>query len=160
MSEGKLIIMCGPAGCGKSTWAREYIKQHENVEWVSRDEIRFSVLKEGEHYFSHEDEVYQIFCNTISNYLSLGKSVIADATHLNEKARKKLIDSLSYPITGEDIIIIYFQIPLHIVLAQNAQRTGRRLVPVKTIREMYYGQTDPHNDQMEYGQIITVEGND
>lgn len=158
MSE-KLIIMCGPAGCGKSTWAQDYIKQHENVEWVSRDEIRFSVLQEGEHYFSHEDEVYKIFCNTISNYLSLGKSVIADATHLNEKARKKLIDSLSYPIASEDIIIAYFQIPLHIILTQNAQRTGRRLVPVKTIREMYYNQTDPHNDQIKYGQIIVIERN-
>ena len=50
-----LYIMCGPSGCGKTTWAHNFIKeQHEtnDIRYVSRDEIRFSLIKEGEEYFS------------------------------------------------------------------------------------------------------------
>ena len=64
----KLILMCGVPGSGKST----YLKVHEP--WfneshviVSRDEIRFSLLQEGEEYFSHEKEVWNIFVNKISS---------------------------------------------------------------------------------------------
>ena len=38
MSE--LIVMCGPAGSGKSTWAQEYAKSHNGYIIVSTDAIR------------------------------------------------------------------------------------------------------------------------
>lgn len=48
-----LYILCGPSGCGKSTWRNEFIKDYNNrIHYVSRDEIRFSLVKEGEDYFS------------------------------------------------------------------------------------------------------------
>lgn len=46
--------MSGAPGSGKSTWCRNHgVSKYR----VSRDEIRFSVLKDGEDYFSHEKKL-------------------------------------------------------------------------------------------------------
>ena len=153
----KLFIMSGPAGCGKSTWAQNYINEHPECRWVSRDKIRFSFLNDGDHYFDHEDDVYAEFCRAIKYHLSLGEDVIADATHLSERARKLLLKTIEYPLKPEDIVVVYFQIPLNIILERNAQRTGRACVPVSVIRKMYYSHTDPAKDKIKYGKIIKVK---
>ena len=50
----KVWLMCGIPASGKSTWAREHQEMFGGV-IVSRDEIRFSIVKDDEEYFSHED---------------------------------------------------------------------------------------------------------
>ena len=59
--------MCGAPGCGKSTYAKEYCKKYPETVYVSRDEIRFSLLAEDEYYFSHETEVLEKFYTNIAN---------------------------------------------------------------------------------------------
>ena len=60
-----LYLLCGPSGSGKSTFAKlEDSKRKlvgENCLIISRDIIRFSLLKDGEDYFAHEKEVFNIF---------------------------------------------------------------------------------------------------
>ena len=43
----KLILVCGPAGIGKSTFCERYIANHpqEKVERISSDEIRLKITK-------------------------------------------------------------------------------------------------------------------
>ena len=36
----KMIVLQGPPACGKSTWAKEYVKDKKDWVIVSRDEIR------------------------------------------------------------------------------------------------------------------------
>lgn len=134
-----LYILCGCAGCGKTTWANSFIASCEiDIRYVSRDEIRFSILKNGEDYFAHENEVFNKFVGTISATLVDGFDVIADATHLNQKSRAKLIraiDTRGY--TNYNIIFVSFNIPLDVCLEHNAQRTGRALVPEENLKQMY-----------------------
>ena len=59
-----LYIMCGVPGSGKSTWAREHLT--DNDVYVSRDDIRFSFLKEGDDYFSKEDMVWDTIVKSIN----------------------------------------------------------------------------------------------
>ena len=42
-----LYILCGPSACGKTTWAMHYMEEHasEDIRYVSRDEIRYSLLQ-------------------------------------------------------------------------------------------------------------------
>ena len=47
--------MVGCPGSGKSTWAKKHLP---DTYYVSRDEVRFSLLQDGEDYFSHEKEVF------------------------------------------------------------------------------------------------------
>ena len=90
---GILYVVCGTPGSGKSTFLKDIVNDNEKI--VSRDEIRFSLLKPGEQYFSHEKEVYIKFLNAITLNIRNGINVYADATHLNEKSRYKLLHGLS-----------------------------------------------------------------
>ena len=60
-----LYILCGPSGSGKSTWANS--DERQDIAYVSRDNIRLSLLKDGEDYFSHEKEVFKQFVKEIIN---------------------------------------------------------------------------------------------
>ena len=93
--KNKLIVMCGCPGLGKTHWAQSHKDAIENCKIVSRDDIRFSIVKENEPYFSHEDEVWEKFITEIQEGLDNNENVIADATHLNERSRFKLFNALN-----------------------------------------------------------------
>lgn len=127
-----LILVCGCPGSGKTTWIKNNLTEKDIH--VSRDEIRFSLIKEGEEYFSHENEVYQIFWNTINEKLKLGFNVFADQTNLTPKARKYLINH----IEGYDKLkIVWVDVPIEVALSRNENRKGTlAYVPPKVIRNM------------------------
>lgn len=132
----KLYILCGPSGSGKSTWAQKNDIIKENYEYVSRDEIRFSLLKEGEDYFAHEKEVFKCFVKTIANCLKVTGTVVADATHLNMFSRCKLIQALDMYTTDYDIVFVVFDVDAETCIERNKAREGRRNVPENIIRNM------------------------
>ena len=112
-----LILVCGCPGSGKTTWIKNNLTEKDVH--ISRDKIRFSLIKEGEEYFSHENEVYQIFWNTINEKLKLGFNVFADQTNLTPKARKYLIDH----IEGYDKLkIVWVDVPIEVALSRNENR--------------------------------------
>ena len=60
--KNKLYVICGVPGTGKSTFCKNHLTMFgDNVKYVSRDDIRFSIVKENEEYFSHETEVFNKF---------------------------------------------------------------------------------------------------
>ena len=90
-----LWILSGPSGVGKSTWIKNHMSFFlGKTAVVSRDAIRFSILKEGDSYFAHEKEVFRSFINAIIYSLNNYEHTIVDATHLNENSRRKLINSI------------------------------------------------------------------
>ena len=135
-----LYILCGPSGSGKSTWAHNFILESDrlgnDVRYVSRDEIRFSLLKEGEDYFSHEKEVFKRFANTLRHTLIDGFDVVADATHLNEFARRKLTQAIDMYYDNYEIVYIVFNVDADICVERNKNREGRANVPENVIRNM------------------------
>lgn len=138
-----LYISCGVPGSGKSTFLNKNKKEDEVI--VSRDEIRFSILKDGEDYFSHEDEVYDKFINTIVRNLEAGKNVYADATHLNEKSREKTYNAVRNSTDVEFALeAIYFDVPVTICLKRNENRKETKTyVPRGVIRRMALSYTFP-----------------
>lgn len=145
-----LYILCGCSGCGKTTWANSFIASSEiyniDVRYVSRDEIRLSILKDEDDYFAHENEVFNKFVSTISATLVDGFDVIADATHLNQKSRAKLIraiDARGY--TDYNIIFVSFSVSYEVCRERNAQRTGRARVPDEVLEQMYRQYREPQS---------------
>lgn len=132
-----LYILCGPSGCGKTTWAREFMSDDEDVRYVSRDEIRFSMLKEDEDYFAHEKEVFRKFSSTIAQALIDGFDAIADATHLNETSRKKLIRAVDEYTTDYSITYVVFYTPIQKCYENDATRIGIRYVGEQVIQGMF-----------------------
>lgn len=132
-----LYILCGASGSGKSTWALDFIDKHNEVWYVSRDDIRLDLLSDGEDYFSHEKEVFKQFAGALYALLSNGRDVIADATHLNMFSRLKLIQAIDMRGYKEyEIIYVVFNTDADTCVSRNSNRTGRRNVPETVIRNM------------------------
>lgn len=136
-NKGILYISCGVPGSGKSTFLNEFKGKEEVI--ISRDNIRFALLKPGEDYFSHEKEVYAKFLDNIAKNIKAGYNVYADATHLNEKSRYLLLHQLhNKGCRPLEINAIYFNVPLETCLERNEYRKGTAAyVPRGEIRRMY-----------------------
>lgn len=142
MNRKKLIILCGLPASGKSSWADRYNKSRKNAYWVSRDIVRYSLLKEDDVYFAKEERVYKHFICSIVFALNHYDVVIADATHLNRWSRFKLINSVNSRIKEYnwnikyDLVGINFLTSLKTCIERNSKRTGRENVPVHVIENM------------------------
>ena len=166
----QIYLMCGIPGSGKTTWIKEY--QWWNEEdcgyHISRDEIRFSMLSAEDEYFSHETEVFNRFIQKINEKIQEGASrIFIDATHLNEKARYKVLSRL-FISSDYEINCLWFDVPLNVCLERNAKRTGRAVVPKTVIKNMYKSYTFPKRSEgfdhvyviNEYGRVEEVKLND
>ena len=154
-----LFLMCGPAGSGKSTWVKAQMAEAKYpCKWVSRDNVRNTFLTDADkNMFAYEDDVFDEFCHQIDVALTEVDVVYADATHLSQKARNKVLDKLH--LDGVDIYPVVFNIPLDTILEQNEQRKGigRTYVPRSVIRRMYYQFEKPtDNEKYKYKSILTV----
>lgn len=154
-----LYLMCGPAGTGKSTYvSKKIISEDKFCHHSSRDIIRFGLLKEGEHYFAREDEVFDLFCEDINETLhsDLYDCVFADATHLTAKSRQKTLDKLN--LKNIDIVPVFMEVPYVETLRRNSERTGRKFVPEKVITNMFNTYTIPTfgENKYDYAYIIMV----
>lgn len=152
----KLFLVMGIPGAGKSTYIKKVMG--ENDLYVSRDEIRFSLVAENEEYFSKEDEVFNQFVATIDEGLKENLTVWADATHLNEKARLKLLNALSE--TPDILDVVWIKTDLEIALRQNDLRQGTRaFVPHSVIRRMYAQMRKPkfHEGKFTINTIFVKE---
>lgn len=151
----KLYLMCGIPGSGKSTYLKTRFIQPPVV--VSRDEIRFKMVREDEEYFSHEKEVYNEFINQIVQELKFFQEVFVDATHLNEASRTKLLRSLGGNLKDVEVNIIWIKVPLEVALKQNENRKGTRAyVPETVIRRMASQMTIPTKEE-GFEHIYVVE---
>ena len=132
----KVFVLCGPAGVGKSTWAIKQMAPETDI-MISRDNIRFMWLKEGEDYFAHENEVRNIFFGAIRSNTFISKdfdTVFIDATHLTPKSRRLTMNHIAPDIYK---IAVSFEAPVEVALERNANREGRALVPESVIRNMH-----------------------
>ena len=157
MDNKKLYLMIGPAGSGKTTWIREHAIPGVSAH-ISRDRIRFSMVKEDEYYFSREDEVYMEFvrqiCRALSYETKWVDEIYVDATHLTKKSREKLVREIDNFCPSYDLIAVIVKPELEQCLAQNAQRSGREFVPETVIRNMCESFQHPLNDDLYYKYII------
>ena len=137
MEQKKVWLLSGLPGSGKSTWAHQKIVENGGV-WCSRDEVRFSIVKEDEEYFSHEDKVFNTWIKQINEALENPEveNIYIDATHLNDKSRNKVLNRLTKNTDIEKITNVLFLTPLETCLERNKQRSGRAVVPEEVIRNM------------------------
>lgn len=139
-----LYLMCGTPGSGKSTFLKEHIKENNSV-IVSRDAIRFSIVKPDEEYFSHEDEVTKTLWKQINEALAAGKDVFVDQTSLTPRSRKWLLQHVEgYRYAN----LVWIDETLETCLERNEMRRGTRAyVPENAIRRMYNQFIEPSLDE-------------
>lgn len=137
----KLVLMVGAPGSGKSTYIENYPFAYPFAYVCSRDKIRFSKLKDGEEYFSHEKEVVKDYLNLIREKVKDCNFVIADATHMTRKSRYHVLK-----IGQENNCIVeawVMDTPLNDCIKNNEKREGIRKVPIHAIKKLFYSFEDP-----------------
>ena len=160
MHEKTLWIMVGIPGSGKTWFAKNKLMKGSDWEYISRDEVRFSMIKDDEEYFSHETAVFNAFIGKITFALLYGNdNIIADATHLNWGSRRKLLKALEKYISLEevDVIPVIIDAKLEDILERNKLRSGRARVPEEAIRRMRASINDPEKDPYKYAAIMRVK---
>ena len=153
MKKTKLIVMIGVSGSGKSYLAKHIQETHDDCIIVSRDAIRFALLKDGEDYFAHEDEVVRRYYDNINRAIGVHKYVIADATHLTARARRQFFNNVN--TKNVEVIGVWIDTPLAVALKQNNQRSGRAKVPEDVIRRMYKQRVPPQQSE-EFDEMIFI----
>ena len=136
-------MVSGIPGIGKSTWIqnhKDFIEGKTIV--ISRDEIRFSLLKDGDPYFSKEDETWAEYINQIKIAIDNNKvdNIFLDATHINPRSRNKVFKALGkkYLEKVNEINNIWFLCDVRLAIERNEKRAGtKRYVPSKAIYNMY-----------------------
>lgn len=130
-----LILVCGLPGSGKSTFLSKL--NNKNCKIISRDKIRFSLLKEGDMYFAHENEVKEMLWSQINESLSNGYDTYVDQTSLNPEARSYLLNHIT--ANYDKCIAYWFNISVQTCLNRNENRFGTRAyVQRGVIRRMGY----------------------
>ena len=95
----KLLLPIGMIGSGKSTWARQYIKNHPNTRIVGGDEVRY--MLHGGEYIHDEAElevVLLILVDATARLLQYGYDVILDECYcsLTRDMRKRIATMFPY----------------------------------------------------------------
>ena len=124
-----LVVLCGPAGCGKSTFAA---RNFAPTQIVSSDECRARITDDP----SNQDvsgHAFDLMHYVIEKRLYLSRTTVADATHLDRASRRPLVKAARW--FDFKAAALVFNLPLETCLARNAAR--KRVVPEDAILRQY-----------------------
>ena len=116
------------------------------VEYISRDELRFSMISDESEYFSKEKEVFSKFVEKINNSLNKNDCTIIDATHISKASRAKVLRRVENP-ANVDLLVLYLTTPIDVCMRQNDLRIGRERVPHEVIEKMAEQFEDPNKKE-------------
>lgn len=81
-----LVILCGPAGSGKSTFAKKHFPE---TAIVSTDRLR-AMIADDESNMAVSGEAFDLFHQIVHTRLRRGRLAVADSTALSKDARREL----------------------------------------------------------------------
>lgn len=111
-----LVMLLGPAGSGKSTFARRHFME---TQIVSSDACR-RLVSDDEENQEASPQAFAVFRAIIGARLSLGRLTVADATNLTSGARAELRALAAEQ--GAPLIAIVLDVSVESCLAQNEER--------------------------------------
>lgn len=133
-----LVVLSGPAGAGKSTFARRIIQKHRHQGFkptmiVSSDQCRGLVCDDESNQQVNRD-TFDLFHYIIYKRLLQNRFTIADSTALHPEARKRLLGLAERH--NYHTCLLVFDIPPEICVQRDQQR--HRLVGEQVIT-FHYG---------------------
>jgi predicted kinase len=111
-----LLVLAGPAGSGKSTFAR---RRFAPTEIVSSDYCRALVCDDENNQRVNRD-AFDLFYYIIHKRMYQGRFTVADSTALQPEARQRLLDLAQRH--GYQTCLLIFNVPEQLSRARNRQR--------------------------------------
>lgn len=117
----RVVLLCGPAGSGKSTTAR--VLEAEGYLRLGWDE---EAARQGFHGYplpeGAEQQVHAVVQARLAAAVAEGRDVVVD-TSFWQRARRQAYRDLLTPL-GVEPVTYYLQVPLDVLLERVARRTG------------------------------------
>jgi len=148
---GRLNLLVGAAGAGKSVWAQEHLADGL---LVSSDRMRAELTGDAADQ-SQNYLVFQRCADRLRAALKEGQNVTFDATNYMERLRQLPVQTARW--TGAEIHSYYFDISLQTALERNRRRA--RLVPEHVIRRHFRLLTPPALYEADQHWIVDEQGN-
>lgn len=156
----RMILLTALPGAGKSTWAKNYVDQHQNekVFIVSSDEIR-KELGGSYQYFLEEGKVRELFLSRTKNYAKQydDVTVIMDSTNLKNEFRKLYLESTP---EFDEHILVHLDCDYDLACKRNLERDEEKVVPdyamVKLFNELEEISEEIKNSYNKYLRIKMV----
>ncbi len=159
-----LVILCGPAGSGKSTFAARHFLP---TAVVSSDRCR-AMLGDDERNLAVSPEAFELFHTIIDRRLRLGRLTVADSTALRPEARRTLLEigrRHALPVT-----LIVFDVPeerCYLHDTRRERRVGRAVIAqhvaqlqeaLRTIPEEAFDSVTTLDDAMARATSVEIVG--
>ena len=131
-----LVLLIGPAGSGKSTFAKKHFARDEIL---ASDDFR-EMLTGNRHDQECSAEAFELLHHALDLRLKRRRLCVVDATNLMDEHRKKMVD-----IAREHdarVTAIVFKLPLSDILRQNEERGAEdpaSVVPERDVRRQNSG---------------------
>jgi protein phosphatase len=125
LTRPSLVVLCGPAACGKSTFAAKHFRP---TQIVSSDHAR-ALVCDDERDQRYQAQAFALLHFLIEQRLSINRLCVVDSTALTAAARKNLIDIARR--CHVPTVVLLLDIPLEICLERDAQRertVGRAII--------------------------------
>jgi len=126
----KVIILVGLPASGKTTWAKEYQRKHDNFVCVSRDDFRFMLKNSRVTEPKIESLINKFIKDTVLYSLRAKENVILDGTHLKVNKINEIISFVEYLA---DIEFMVFDIPAKKCIVYDATRERQKQVGEQVI---------------------------
>ena len=141
---------------GKTTWAKMYQEEHDNVCIIHSDDVRLEVTHGDYQDHSHQKEVWELFERRIHEYANKGEdiTVILDALNDVNAVRYKY---LSTTPEYDRKILVLFPTSLEKSLQFNGKRTWPNKVPDDILVELNNKFEPPSREVLDLvDEVITV----
>jgi predicted kinase len=154
-----VYILVGVQGSGKTTWARAHADRLRAI-IVASDDVRNELEAQGMDATDKGDLVFRIVEARLRQYLAERRNVIVDATHARVRWREKEI-AIARAAPAK-VMAVWFDIPLEVCLARNAQKPGsklwgERVVPSQVLRRVALDFQKPTTAEFDEVWRITID---
>ncbi len=132
----EIQILCGIPGSGKSTYARQLLKDDPTFRRLNKDDLRASLgyVKYDKNSFHELNEMTKSMLKTL---LKLGFNVVVDNTNLNLSGITQLKNIAQDHDKPVRFVVKVFDTPLVTALERNALREGIANVPEEIVKNMH-----------------------
>jgi F420-dependent oxidoreductase-like protein len=150
LPEPCLVVLVGPAGCGKSTWAARWFRP-EHV--ISSDRMR-AMVGTGERDQRAGTAAFEVLDLVVDHRLRRGLTTVVDSTALEPGRRKSYVDAAHR--RGIPVVAAVFDVPEREVRRRNRQRPDGVPAAVITAQLRSLGATRSSIDTEGFDAVVPV----
>ena len=133
-----MMIIAGPNGSGKTTFATEYLHVSEITEYISADAIAEQLVSTPEEFGKVQIQAGRLFFDEIHRLIETEKDFIVEVT-LAGKGFRRIVSKLKQAGWTVTIVFLFLKSPeTCIARVRNRVRAGGHHVPTEDIVRRFY----------------------